>query len=170
MLYQQLITILREDRKGIEIRLLYVKSYSELQITYKIKRQIPTTYAESVTMKYNFVQKNIIKREKHFFFLLAIYAFIITFVISIISKHFPIKPIHYPIKERLKFFISGNNFAENLFFSGHTDILMQGYQDLRFWWVQCVTNLVKLTLFFSVKSFSWAIVCWFSDVKPQLFT
>ena len=70
-------------------------------------------------MKYNFVQKNIIKREKHFFFLLAIYAIIITFVIVIISKHFPIKPIHYPIKERLKFFISGNNFAENLFFSGH---------------------------------------------------
>ena len=73
---------------------------------------------------------------------------IIIFVIIIISKHFPIRPIHYPIKERLMFFISDNNFAENCFFSGHTDILMQGYQDLRFWWVQCGMNLVKLILFF----------------------
>ena len=55
---------------------------------------------------------------------------IIIFVVIIISKHFPIRPIHYPIKERLMFFTSDNNFAENPFFSGHTDILMQGYQDL----------------------------------------
>ena len=55
---------------------------------------------------------------------------IIVFVIIIISKHFPIRPIRYPIKERLMFSISDYNFAENPFFSGHTDILMQGYQDL----------------------------------------
>ena len=54
---------------------------------------------------------------------------IIIFVIIIISKHFPIRPIHYPIKERLKFFISNNNFDENPFFSGQSDIVMQEYQD-----------------------------------------